>query len=173
MLPFRIPRLVEFCAFVDVGFAAFEEPVEQTGDLTGHRGNGLGAPNGYAEAVLRSQVTSTADRGGVAWRNAILAGLTTFDSLSRQSDTEQIFSGKLSRLLCTAAGSTLRTPDGHGLRGKLPARLARPPHIPFLSIDSHVGSMLLSDLTSRRWPLHPHQALTFIRLAAGLAPPSY
>jgi len=38
-----------------------------------------------------------------------------FDSLSRRSDTEQISWGKLSRLLCTAAGSTLRTLDGYGL----------------------------------------------------------
>src|ERR1039458_10449516 len=41
-----------------------------------------------------------------------------FDSLSRRSDTEQISWGKLSRLLCTAAESTLRTLDGYGLRGK-------------------------------------------------------
>src|SRR5262250_2021916 len=44
-----------------------------------------------------------------------------FDSLSRRSDAEQISWGKLSRLLCTTAGSTLRTLDGYGLRGKLPA----------------------------------------------------
>src|ERR1035437_2818598 len=47
-----------------------------------------------------------------------------FDSLSRRSDTEQISWGKLSRLLCTAAESTLRTLDGYGLRGKLPTRPA-------------------------------------------------
>src|SRR5262249_37291283 len=34
-----------------------------------------------------------------------------FDSLRRRSDTEQISWGKLSRLLCTVAGSTLRTLD--------------------------------------------------------------
>src|SRR5216683_4338894 len=61
-----------------------------------------------------------------------------FDSLSRRSDTEQISWGKFSRLLCTAAESTLRTLDGYGLRGKLPARPALAPCIRFLSIDSHV-----------------------------------
>jgi hypothetical protein len=60
------------------------------------------------------------------------------DSLSRQSDTEQISRGKLSRLPCAVAGSTLRTFDGYGLRGKLPARPALTPYIRFLSIDSHV-----------------------------------
>src|SRR5271169_5290670 len=45
-----------------------------------------------------------------------------FNSLSRRSDTEQTSWGKLSRLPCTAAGSTLRIFDGYGLRGKLPAR---------------------------------------------------
>src|ERR1035438_3259117 len=62
----------------------------------------------------------------------------SFDSLSRRSDTEQISWGKFSRLLCTAAGSTLRTLDGYGLRGKLPARPALTPCIRFLSIDSHI-----------------------------------
>src|SRR5215471_1955204 len=61
-----------------------------------------------------------------------------FDTLSRRSDTEQISWGKFSRLLCTVAGSTLRTLDGYGLRGKLPARLALAPCIRFLSIDSHI-----------------------------------
>ena len=46
--------------------------------------------------------------------------------------------GKLSRLPCTVAGSTLRTFDGYGLRGKLPARPALAPNIRFLSIDSHI-----------------------------------
>src|ERR1700730_3481611 len=59
-------------------------------------------------------------------------------SLSRRSDTEQISWGKLSRLLCTTAESTLRTLDGYGLRGKLPARPALTPCIRFLSIDSHI-----------------------------------
>src|SRR6202163_3239419 len=54
-----------------------------------------------------------------------------FGSLSRRSDTEQISWGKLSRLLCTAAESTLRTLDGYGLRGKLPARPALAPCIRF------------------------------------------
>src|SRR6476660_10227809 len=44
------------------------------------------------------------------------AGRPPFDSLSRRSDTEQISWGKLSRLPCTAAGSTLRAFDGYGLR---------------------------------------------------------
>src|SRR5215467_12839420 len=59
-------------------------------------------------------------------------------SLSRRSDTEQISWGKFSCLLCTAAGSTLCTLDGYGLRGKLPARPALAPGIRFLSIDSHI-----------------------------------
>ena len=59
-------------------------------------------------------------------------------SLSRRNDTEQISWGKLSRLSCTIAESTLRTFDGYGLRGKLPARPALAPHIRFLFIDSHV-----------------------------------
>src|SRR5215472_15840889 len=70
--------------------------------------------------------------------------------LSRRGDTEQISWGKLSRLPCTIAGSTLGTLDGYGLRGKLPARPALAPCIRFLSIDSHVCSTLPSDLASRR-----------------------
>ena len=65
-----------------------------------------------------------------------------FDRLSRRGDTEQISWGKLSRLLCGGpsgdAESTLRTLDGYGLRGKLPARPALAPNIRFLSIDSHI-----------------------------------
>src|SRR5215470_19450603 len=76
----------------------------------------------------------------------------SFDSLSRRSDTEQISWGKLSRLLCTVAGSTLRTFDGYGLRGKSPARPALTPATRFLSIDSHICYTLLSDPTSRRGP---------------------
>src|ERR1700757_373692 len=45
-------------------------------------------------------------------------------ALGRRSDTEQISWGKLSRLPCTVAESTLRTLDGYGLRGTLPARPA-------------------------------------------------
>ena len=67
-----------------------------------------------------------------------LAVKLPFDSLSRRSDAGQISWGKLSRLLCTAAESTLRTFDGYGLRGKLPARPALAPNIRFLSIDSHI-----------------------------------
>jgi len=65
--------------------------------------------------------------------------------LSRRSDTEQISWGKLSRLPCTVAESTLRTLDGYGLRGKWPARPALAPFIRFLSIDSHVCLVLPSD----------------------------
>src|SRR5271157_1594054 len=73
-----------------------------------------------------------------------------FDRLSRRSDAEQISWGKLNRLPCTAAESTLRALDGYGLRDKLPARPALTPCIRFLSIDSHVCSMLPSDPASRR-----------------------
>src|SRR6266404_1217999 len=47
---------------------------------------------------------------------------TPHGTLSRRSDTEQISWGKLSRLPCIVAGSTLRILDGYGLRGKWPAR---------------------------------------------------
>src|SRR5208282_6101700 len=53
------------------------------------------------------------------------------DHLSRRSDAEQISWGKLNRLPCTAAESTLRTLDGYGLRSKLPARPALAPCIRF------------------------------------------
>ena len=76
------------------------------------------------------------------------------DRLSRRRDTGQISWGKLSRLPCTVAESTLRALDGYGLRGKLAARPALAPSIRFLSIDSHVCSVLPSDPASRRWPLH-------------------
>src|SRR6516164_10643696 len=75
------------------------------------------------------------------------------DGLSRRSDTEQISWGKFSRLPCTIVGSTLRTLDGYGLRGKSAARPMLTPCIRFLSIDSHVCSTLPSDPTSRRRPL--------------------
>src|ERR1035441_10324496 len=68
------------------------------------------------------------------------------DSLSPLTDTEQSSWGKLSRLLCTAAGSTLRTLDGYGLRGKLPARPALAPNIRFLSIDLQISWGKLSRL---------------------------
>ena len=73
-----------------------------------------------------------------------------FGNLSRPRDTEQISWGKLNRLPCTAAGSTLRIFDGYGLRGKLPARPTLTPCIRFLSIDSHFCYTLLSDPASRR-----------------------
>src|SRR5271169_6661331 len=81
------------------------------------------------------------------------------DHLSRRSDAEQISWGKLNRLPCAVAESTLRALDGYGLRGKLPARPALAPCTRFLSIDSHVCSMLPSDPASRRQPLHHHWAL--------------
>jgi hypothetical protein len=62
----------------------------------------------------------------------------SFGSLSRLSDTEQISRGKLDCLPCTIAESTLRTLDGYGFRGKLPAHPALAPNIRFLFIDSHV-----------------------------------
>jgi len=73
-----------------------------------------------------------------------------FGSLSRQGDTKQISWGKLSRLPCTIAESTLRTWMEMDFRGKLPARPMPAPYIRFLSINSHVCSMLPSDPTSRR-----------------------
>jgi len=66
-----------------------------------------------------------------------------YDTLSRHSDTVQIYWGKFNRLQCTVDGSTLRTLDGYGLRSKLPARPALTPSIRFLSIDSHVCSRFL------------------------------
>ena len=71
-------------------------------------------------------------------------------NLSRHRDTEQISWGKLNRLPCTAAGSTLRIFDGYGLRGKSPARPTLTPCTRFLSIDSHICYTLLSDPASRR-----------------------
>ena len=73
-----------------------------------------------------------------------------FDNLSRHRDAEQISWGKLNRLPCAAAGSTLRIFDGYGLRGKLPARPTLTPCTRFLSIDSHFCYTLLSDPASQR-----------------------
>src|SRR6266446_3047013 len=76
------------------------------------------------------------------------------DRLSRLlGDTEQISRGKLNRLRCTTAGSTLRALDGYGLRDTLPARPALAPRIRFLFIGSHLCSTLPSDPASRRQPL--------------------
>src|SRR5437762_9728789 len=47
----------------------------------------------------------------------------------RNGDTRQISRGKLNRLRCTTAGSTLRAVDGYGLRDTLPARPALAPRI--------------------------------------------
>src|SRR5271157_3063938 len=85
------------------------------------------------------------------------------DRLSRLiGDTEQISRGKLNRLWCTTAGSTLRALDGYGLRDTLPARPALAPRIRFLFIGSHLCSTLPSDPASRHSPcasltLHLHQ----------------
>src|SRR6266852_1976070 len=74
--------------------------------------------------------------------------------LSRLADdTGQISRGKLNRLRCTTAGSTLCTLDGYGLRDTLPARPALAPRIRFLFIGSHLCSTLPSDPASRRQPL--------------------
>src|SRR5262249_24842786 len=56
----------------------------------------------------------------------------------RNGDMRQISLGKLNRLRCTAAGSTLRAINGYGLRDTLPARPALAPRIRFLSIGSHL-----------------------------------
>jgi hypothetical protein len=72
------------------------------------------------------------------------------DNLSRRSDTEQISWGKLSRLPCAIAESTLRTLNGYGFCGKLPARPALAPCIRYLSIDSHICYTLPSDPASRQ-----------------------
>src|SRR5207247_5510388 len=82
-----------------------------------------------------------------------------FDHLSRRGDAEQISWGKLNRLPCTIAESTLRILDGYGLRGKLLARPALAPCIRFLFIDSHVRSMLPSAPYSLRYPSHHHSPL--------------
>src|SRR5208282_3006575 len=58
--------------------------------------------------------------------------------------------GRLSRLRCTTAGSTLRAVDGYGLCDTLPARPALAPRIRFLSIGSHLCFALPSDPASRR-----------------------
>src|SRR4030088_579256 len=68
-------------------------------------------------------------------------------------DTAQISRGKLNRLRCTTAGSTLRILDGSGLRDVSPARPTLAPHIRFLFIGSHLSSPLPSDPASRRQPL--------------------
>src|SRR6516165_8864131 len=68
----------------------------------------------------------------------------------RNGDTPQISRGKLNRLRCTAAGSTLRAVDGYGLRDTLPARPMLAPRIRFLSIGSHLCFALPSDPASRR-----------------------
>src|SRR6201987_1223361 len=68
-------------------------------------------------------------------------------------DTGQISRGKLNRLRCTTAGSTLCTLDGYRLRDTLPARPALAPGIRFLFIGSPLCSTLPSDPASRRQPL--------------------
>src|SRR5260370_7593768 len=73
--------------------------------------------------------------------------------LSRLADdTGQISRGKLNRLRCTTAGSTLCALDGYGLRDTLPACPALAPRIRFLFIGSPLCSTLPSDPASRRQP---------------------
>src|SRR5437870_13015795 len=80
----------------------------------------------------------------------------------RKGDTGQISRGKLNRLRCTTAGSTLRVVDGYGLRDTLPARPALAPRIRFLFIGSHLCFALPSDPPRGDSPcasltLHLHQ----------------
>src|SRR5262249_4632272 len=103
----------------------------------GHRsrlGLSIAPPFGFRSASL-ALPTSLPSMPSADFCSAVRLPL---DSLSRRSDTEQISWGKLSHLPRTVAGSTLRTLDGYGLRGKLPARPALAPYIRYLSIDSHV-----------------------------------
>src|SRR5215467_13200604 len=57
-------------------------------------------------------------------------------------DTKQTSRGKLNRVRCTTAGSTLCVLDGYGLRDQLPARPTLAPRIRFLFIGSHLCSTL-------------------------------
>ncbi len=67
-------------------------------------------------------------------------------------DAEQISWGKLNRLPCTVAESTLRVLDGYGLRGKLPARPALAPCIRFLFQRTFTSKLLSMPSTQRsRW----------------------
>src|SRR5258707_7513822 len=94
------------------------------------------------------------------------------DDPSRRSDTEPISGGKFSRLLSTTAESTLRTLDGSGLRGKLPARPALTPCIRFLFIGSHIFYTLLLEPNPRPEPLPSLQALTSHQVGQGHFPPN-
>ena len=66
----------------------------------------------------------------------------------------QISRGKFLRLPRTTAEFTFCVLDGCGLRCQLPARPTRTPQIRFLYVGSRVCSMLLSDASSRKSPLH-------------------
>src|SRR5215472_6868736 len=93
--------------------------------------------------------TSLAD--GLAYYALCCAIRRPLGLLSRRNgDTRQISRGKLNRLRCTTAGSTLRAVDGYGLRDALPARPTLAPRIRFLSIRSHLCFALPSDPASRR-----------------------
>ena len=85
--------------------------------------------------------------GPAASRGAALIGAGSADFAKQTSR------GKLNRLRCTTAGSTLRVLDGYGLRDQLPARPTLAPRIRFLFIGSHLCSTLPSDPASRRQPL--------------------
>ncbi len=83
-------------------------------------------------------------------RQDLLCPMLTSALRSECRDTGQLSWGKLNRLPCTIAGSTLCIFDGCGLRSTLPACPTLTPPIRFLSIDSHVCSTLPSDLVCRR-----------------------
>jgi hypothetical protein len=95
---------------------------------------------------------------------------SSFNNLSRRSDTEQISWGKLNRLPCTAAGSTLRIFDGYGLRGKFAARPTLTPCIRFLSIDSHILFHASFRPRLAAVALAFSLALHLLRLGRGLSP---
>src|SRR2546422_7848335 len=95
-----------------------------------------------------------------------------FDHLSRRGDAEQISWGKLNRLPCTIAESTLRVLDGYGLRGKLPARPALAPCIRFFV--HRLARLFHASFRPRlaAVALASSLGLTSIRSARGLSPPS-
>src|SRR5260370_2117634 len=100
--------------------------------------------------------------------------------LSRLADdTGQISRGKLNRLRCTTAGSTLCALDGYGLRDTLPARPALAPRIRFLFIGSPLCSPPPSDPASRpspcrlSYPSSPHGSGQDFHLRANRPPPPH
>src|SRR5205809_2396653 len=68
-LLFAILRLIVLRPFVHVLLAVFDEPIEQTGQLASHGGNGFGRAQTRAQsAVLRPQIALAAQQcgGGMA-----------------------------------------------------------------------------------------------------------